>query len=425
MSRITNRMIVNLLVVLLITAIAVPMANAQSNVVVEFWHYWDGNNARAIEEFAAAYNKLHPGVSVQPVFVPTGELLPKLEVSAATGKPPAIAIADIAWMGRLLRSDALLPLDAYIAQAGVDMSDFYPSLLEYSQYEGQTLALPITTNNLELFYNIDLFKEAGLSPSDPPVHWEDLVNHAKKMTRGDGSLFGFEMYSQVDETGEGLTWNLQPFLWQAGAEYLTDNYTRPGFNNEEGEKALQFVVDLFHKHEVAGLARKDSFGMARAAMVVNGPWMIGIWDGSVPFEFGTAPIPYPAWGRPATNMGGEQIFAFKSTPAQEAAAVDFLLWLTSTEQMIKWDQITGALPVKSSVANSDVYRQFIMETEPRLLVFIDQQRNARARPPIPEYADTSLAFAKEMEKAYYARVSVKEALANAEKALIEILNRSH
>lgn len=395
----------------------------KEQLVLEFWHYWDGNNAKAAETFAARYNQLHPDVKVKPVFVSTGELLPKIQAAVLAGKPPALAIADIAWMGRLLRSGALAPLDAYLKERKVNVDDFYPSLLEYSRYEGQTLALPLTTNNLALFYNKDLFRAAGLDPERPPKTWDELVEYATRMTKKDGSVYGFEMYSQVDETGEGLTWNLQPYLWQAGADFLTDNYTRPGFNNERGEKALEFVVDLFQKHRVAGLARKDSFGKGQAAMVVNGPWMVGIWKDSVPFEFGCAPIPYPEWGKPATNMGGEQIFIFKGDEKREKAATDFVLWLTDTANMIEWDKMTGALPVRASVAKDPGYRQWLQGVEPRLLVFVDQQRYAHARPPIPEYADCSLAFAKEMEKAYYGRQSVKEALANAEKALLAILQK--
>lgn len=399
---------------------AVPVMGKEQ-VVLEFWHYWDGNNAKAAETFAARYNQQNPEVKVKPVFVSTGELLPKIQASVLAGKPPALAIADIAWMGQLLRSRSLAPLDAYLKERKEDISDFYPSLLEYSRFEGKTLALPLTTNNLALFYNKDLFRAAGLDPDRPPKTWDELVDYAKRLTKKDGSVYGFEMYSQLDETGEGLTWNLQPYLWQAGADFLIDNYTKPGFNNERGEKALQFVVDLFQKHKVAGLARKDSFGKGQAAMVVNGPWMVGIWKSSVSFDFGTAPIPYPEWGQPATNMGGEQIFVFKGDEKREKAAVDFVLWLTSTSNMIEWDKLTGALPVRASVAKDPGYRRWLQETEPRLLTFVDQQRHAHARPPIPQYPDCSLAFAREMEKAYYGRQSVKEALANAEKALLGVL----
>lgn len=412
--------------ILLLTAalLTTTPAIAKEQAVVEFWHYWDGNNAKAIESFAAKYSQLNPDVKIKPVFAgSTGELLPKIEASLLAGQPPAMAIADIAWMGRLLRSGALLSLDPYLKSKKVDVKDFYPSQLEYSRYGGKTLALPMTTNNLALFYNKDLFKAAGLDPDRPPKTWDELVSYAKQLTKKDGSVYGFEMYSQVDTSGEGLTWNLQPYLWQAGADFLTDDYTKPGFNNAQGKKALQFVVDLFQKHKVAGLARKDSFGRGQAAMVVNGPWMVGIWKDSVSFDFGTAPIPYPEWGKPATNMGGEQIFVFKGDPKREKAAVDFLLWLTDTKNMVEWAKMTGALPVRASVAKDPGYRKWLQDSEPRLLVFVDQQRYAHARPPIPQYADLSLAFAREMEKAYYGRSSVEEALAAAEKDFVEILKQ--
>ena len=288
--------------------------------------------------------------------------------------------------------------------------------MEYSRYQGQTLALPITTNNLALFYNKDLFRAAGLDPDSPPTTWDELVEYGKKLTKADGSIFGFEMYSQVDETGEGLTWNLQPYLWQAGADFLTDSYSRPGFNNEEGEKALQFIVDLFQKEKVAGLARKDSFGMGRAAMVVNGPWMIGIWQDSVSFEFGTAPIPYPEWGKPATNMGGEQIFAFRTDAAREAAAVDFLMWLTSTENMIKGIKrpepylSKHLLPVAVSIVGS-----LRIQSPASWCLLISSAMLMLGHPS--QVRRLLLGFRQEMEKAYYGRVSVKEALINAEQAL--------
>ena len=138
--------------------------------------------------------------------------------------------------------------------------------MEYSRYQGQTLALPITTNNLALFYNKDLFRAAGLDPDSPPTTWDELVEYGKKLTKADGSIFGFEMYSQVDETGEGLTWNLQPYLWQAGADFLTDSYSRPGFNNEEGE-GPPVRRRSFPEGEGGRFGPKDSFGMGRAAMV--------------------------------------------------------------------------------------------------------------------------------------------------------------
>ena len=392
-------------------------------VEVEFWHYYqDQTTLPVIEKACTAYNKEHPEVKIKPIFVPTDQIRDRLQAAIMGKNPPAMVVEDICRTGLYAATGTLLPLDQYLAAKGVKMEDFYPGLITGARYNGQTVAMPISTNNLALFYNKNLFKAAGLDPNKPPKTWDDLLRYAKKMTKPDGSVYGFEMYSQVDVSGEGLSWNLQPYFWQAGADFLDPTFTRAAFNNPAGEKALQFVVDLFQKHKVAGLARKDSFGRGEAAMVVNGPWMIGIWK-DLEFPIGTAFIPYPKGGKPATNMGGEQIFLFKTNSAIEQAAADFVIWFTSPEQQLNWSKQTGMLPVRYSVAQSPKYRAFVENTQPLLLPFIDQQQYAHARPPIPEYADCSLAFARVMEKAYYGKITIKQALAEAAQAIDTILKK--
>jgi multiple sugar transport system substrate-binding protein len=59
--------------------------------------------------------------------------------------------------------------------------------------------------------------------------------------------------------------------------------------------------------------------------------------------------------------------------------------------------------------------------EPRLKAFVNQQKYARARPPIPQYPAVSDAFSKAIEPAFYGRVSVNQALANAARAVTAAL----
>ena len=62
-------------------------------------------------------------------------------------------------------------LDDYIAADNVDLSDFRPDAVTPLPVEGKTYALPRDYGNQNLFYNVDLFNEAGVEP--PPVDWED------------------------------------------------------------------------------------------------------------------------------------------------------------------------------------------------------------------------------------------------------------
>jgi multiple sugar transport system substrate-binding protein len=112
-------------------------------------------------------------------------------------------------------------------------------------------------------------------------------------------------------------------------------------------------------------------------------------------------------------MGGEQIFVFKTgSKAEQAAAAKFALWLASTPVQIQWDMKTTFMPVRGSVANSSAIRKWV-KGDLRLKAFVQQQQYAHARPPIPQYPAASDAFSKDIEPAFYGKVSVTQALANA------------
>lgn len=407
-----------LAVPLLVTACSSSTpAKSNATVEIEFWNYWDGNNGKAITALIQQFNSSHPNIKVKNITLPWGELLPKLQAGIAGKNPPAVAAGDIAWMALLNRSNALLPLDDAAKNANVD--DFYPALLEYGRFQGKLQSLPVSTNNLALFYNKDLFQKAGLNPDQPPKTWSELRDDAKKIAALGGGVQGFEIYTKP---GEGLTWQFQPYLWQAGGDYLTSDRSKAAFNSPAGKKALQFLVDLIQVDKVAQAGQWGAFDKGQAGMRVDGSWMVSIWADQAPFKFGTAQIPIPDGGKPATNMGGEQTFVFKTTQEKQDAATEFALWLASPAVQVQWDTLTAFMPIRKSVAGNAEFRGFLTK-QPQLIAFVDQQQYAHARPPIPQYPDTSEAFSKEVEKAFYGRESVDQALANAEKAVNAALGK--
>ncbi|MFH7835202.1 MAG: ABC transporter substrate-binding protein [Candidatus Aenigmatarchaeota archaeon] len=388
---------------------------------LKFWNYWDGTNKMAIEALVKEFNeKYGPNIHVTSVYIGWGELLPKLMAAAAGGEIPEVAIGDLVWMPKLVRTGMLIPLNEYIKE--INYEDFYPEMRKIGAYEGKVYSLPVSANNLQLFYNKDIFKANGLDPEKPPKTWDELVEIAKKCTDPAKGIWGMELYTG---TGEGLTWQFQVYLWQAGGEFLTSDLKKAAFNSPAGKKALQFWVDLIHKYKVSPLAPWGLFGQGKAAMVMDGTWMVGGWRpggwAPLPYDWGTALMPTPSGGVPATNMGGEQIFIFKTTPEKQAAAWEFVKWLTSKDVQIKWDILTGFMPIRDSVAKDPVYTSWATTTEPRLLPFIEGQKYAHARPMVPQYPEISDAFSEEIQKALYGTVSVDEALANAERRVNELL----
>lgn len=412
---ITGIALVAVVVLAAIAAAVVPRASQArpaATVNIDFWNYWDGDNAKAIQSLIDQFNSSHKGIHVRNVTFPWGDLYTKMQAAAqGSGSGlPAVAAGDIAWTAALHRSGQLANLTAAVKKAKINTKDFYPEILKYSLYNGKIQALPVSTNNLALFYNKALFKQAGLDPNKPPKTWDDLRADAKKIAALGNGVQGFEIYTQQ---GEGLTWQLQPYIWQAGGDFLNKGYTGAAFDNAAGRKALGFLVGLIQNDKVTQAGQWGAFDKGQAGMRVDGSWMVSTYAHQVPFPVGTAMIPIPTGGRHATNMGGEQIFVFKSASAAErAAATTFALWLASTPVQIQWDQLTSFMPTRASVANSKAIKKWVKQT-PQLGAFVKQQQYAHARPPIPQYPAVSDAFSKAIEPAFYGKVSVNDALANA------------
>ena len=386
-----------------ITLLAISFGFAQN---LTFWHYWDGANGQVLQSLIDRYEEENPGVTIEPVFVPGGELVTRLQTAIAGRQTPTMAISDLVAMPLLTSSGALVSLDDYIAASDLDMSDYFEGPLVYGMRDGQRYSLPVSASNLALFWNKELFEQAGLDPNTPPQTWEELVEFGRIIKEQTGKQ-GFELFTQG---GEGTSWQWQVFLWGAGGDVLTDDLSAPAFNSEAGERALQFWVDLIHEHEISSIAPWGLFGRGEAAMVMDGSWMTQFFPMQVNFELGSAVFPHPEDGEPATNMGGEQIFIFASDPETQQAAWDFIDWFSSTEVQVEWDRGTGFMPVKQSVANDPAYNAWVKNARPLLLPFVESMQYANPRPPVERYPQISDTLANYITEALYQRMTPSEAL---------------
>ncbi len=375
------------------------------------WHYWDGKNADTFAAMANAYSAAHPAVTLKVVNVPGSDLQTKLQAAASSHTLPDISIGDLVNVPKLAQTGQLADLKPLVP-AGT-WSDIYPAMLSFGKKDAEQVSIPVSANTLGLIYNKDLIAKAGLDPAKAPATWEEMKQASAAVLAKTGKP-GFELYTQAGDNGEGLTWNFQVSLWQAGGEFLSADNTKAAFNTAAGKEALQYWVDLI-KAKASPLGPWGVFEKGNAASAQEGSWMVGIWAADAPFKFGTAQIPAPSNGKPATNMGGEQAVVFKSDAGKQKAAADFLTWFDDPAQSSSWSEQTGFLPVRQSVAKDAGYKAFILRTSPLSQPFIDALATAHARPNTPRYGDASLAFAKQIEKALYGKATVDQALAAAEK----------
>ena len=122
----------------------------------------------------------------------------------------------------------------------------------------------------------------------------------------------------------------------------------------------------------------------------------------------------PGHRNTVTGVGGSSLAIFKTDPAKEEAAWEFVNWMSSKENNLKWSMATGYIPLRLSMRESDVYQQYL-EREPYMQVVMDQFDYSRARPNTTSYADLSRILGVAAEEALYGKADPGPILSNAVK----------
>ena len=97
----------------------------------------------------------------------------------------------------MVSKNLLLPLDDYLAQdaGGQELiDDVAQPLIDAFKVDGKIWQIPHSWNNMVIYYNTKMFKDAGYrAAASEDWTWDDFLATAKKLTTGSGAdqVFGF------------------------------------------------------------------------------------------------------------------------------------------------------------------------------------------------------------------------------------------
>lgn len=137
---------------------------------------WDvADDVDAQQKLVDKFNQEHDDIEV--VLEAYGsDFDTKLSAGMGSGDTP-----DVVYMWNYpAYADGLEPLDEYIDKEGEEYKDnFYSALWNYNSFDGTTYGIPVGFTTHALFYNKDLFAEAGVEEPTDSWTWSDLQTAAK------------------------------------------------------------------------------------------------------------------------------------------------------------------------------------------------------------------------------------------------------
>ncbi len=347
-------------------------------VELTFWHSMSIYQGNTLENLVQEYNKSSERVRINSTFQGLyDEMKMKLINASKSNNLPDIAQVAIEYLDVFTRDGAIEPLTDFISEE--DRADIMSQFWSGVTRDREIYAFPFNMSVQVLYYNRDAFRKAGLDPERPPKTWAEVVEYGKVLTKD------YDNNGTIDQWGiqislEGL-FGFTPLIRQVGGEFLNESRTRALFNNEAGRKVMQMLLDMAYRYRIMPY-HWTLFEGANAFLegkIVMGPITcaaIKFAEENLPWELGIAPLPYIE--NKSVLLGGAGVVVFTRSAQRRRAALDFINWLVTKENCIRWHQETGYLPLRKSAIESMELRSF-HRLNPNYRVPVDQL--PYSRPP--------------------------------------------
>lgn len=311
-----------LLIVVLVLAVGLVPALAQDTTIRYFTFSAAPDYLEELDTIVAAFEEANPGINVEVETAPFADYFTLLQADVVGGDAPDVFELNYENFVTYAANDTLLDVSSYLdAEA-----PFYPRALEAFQYEGAQYALPASFSTVLLFYNADLFDEAGVDYPTVDWTWEDARAAATAIRALGEDKWGifspvqfWEFYKKAAQNGE--------------CHFFNEDMTESTINSEACVETLNLMNSFLEEdlmptaEELSGMSDGDLFASGNLGMIVTGIWMFP--------AFSEAPFNWDVEVEPMINQHGNHFFAngvaVSATTENPEAAAAWAQFLASSE----------------------------------------------------------------------------------------------
>jgi multiple sugar transport system substrate-binding protein len=324
-------------------------------VTITFYNYnlaTASNGADATRELIARFEEENPLVTVETVAVPSNEIITRLQADMAAGRQPDVAqlvFRDLIYLSTDLGANALEDMAGEEAYAELT-EGMIPQGLELGKVDGKTYGLAYTFSTPILYYNADLFREAGLDPDNPPRTWEEVKAAGEAIVANtDAEGFFPGAYGPADGT-----FVYQAILMSNGGNVRDGNTLT--FANEDGTQAVQMLRDMVDSGAHARLDPanpSEAMAAGQLGMFLYTSALQNSLSASAEGNWELRVAAMPAFGDKPTapTNSGSALFNFSQDPIKQRASYELMKFLTSDYGYTIITSKIGYLPLRLDIVD--------------------------------------------------------------------------
>lgn len=321
---------------------------------ITFWNGFTGADGDMLVKMVQKFNKENKdGITVEMDI--SSDFNSQLSTAFAAKKGPTMILSSSTY--RFTYGDYLQNVSDVFDKTDLKKDDFIQSYLNYCSDGDSLFFVPFQVVGYYMYWNKDLFKNAGLDPETPPATWDKWKEYAEKLTDESKNVYG-----------SGISYNyafqvahiMQRF---GGLAVTNDNGSwKANFENNAGyEKFLNMYKEMVDNGDNPTEADTDSMTSAgQIGMTVGGPWVtVGLDTAGVNYGIGLIPQ------SDAGDMNSVEVLGFAVTTVaseeQKQAAYKFIEWWNTEDAngsspALEWSLANGFPAYTYSVQNKEAYK---------------------------------------------------------------------
>ncbi len=280
----------------------------------------------------ARFNKEHPNVKVKQTCVPVTEwsdFIQKWITMTTSKEAPDVINLGLEAAQMAVSNDLIQPLDDFVSEDDYLTQlkgEYAESLLSGFSVGGKLYGLPSGTQTMVMYYNKHMFDDAGIAYPQDGWTWDEFYDIAKKLTKDDGSVYGYGLSSAY--------FQLTPW-WTSNGTYLTDDEGNPTVNSKDMVESVDFLRKLVDEKITPDPISSDVYTMfssKQLAMVGAGRWPLDAWmdAGLTNEDFDCVQWPV---NKEESSVYGGSAWCLGKNPVNQELAVDLLKEMVSSETM--------------------------------------------------------------------------------------------
>ena len=388
-----------------------PSAEGDGDVVVTYSNFISaGGNEENLELIVEAFEAENPGITIDVTTLPYADYFTTLQTDLAAGTIADVVDTNYDFFPQLAASGALAPLE--VSNAGA----YRESLIDAYSVDGVSYGLPSSFSAVVLYYNADLFDQAGLDYPTADWTWADEQAAAEAITALGDDIWGshqpvsfYEYYKVLEQNGES---------------FLNEDGTAVAFNTPGGIEAAEWltsksgtVMPTIEQGQGSPDFDTNLFVEGKLGMMHTGIWVFGA-VADVPFAWDIAVE--PGNGTQASAVFSNAVGVSANAENVEAATL-WAEFLTSSQTMVDVRLDSGwELPPISDEAQLAVYLE---KGDPANRQAVFDSLDGIALTPLVENGQQEMQdiITEELIEAQAGRTSVADALASAEERINAVI----